>query len=88
MLIYKLLSGVAAVAMSAAVALLVLPAISPEVEARTPPRAVKGDRLDIRPIGPACKEQAWPYYDASCLRDRSKPGGQARVVRMVSTDRR
>jgi hypothetical protein len=88
MLLYKVISGFVAVAMSATTALLVLPAFSPEVEARTPEAAIKGDRLDIRPIGMACAEQAWPYFEAKCLRDRTRPGGEARTVRVVSTDRR
>jgi hypothetical protein len=86
MLIYKILSGLAAVAFGAAVMLLI-PGISPEVEASTPPTAVKGDRLDYRPTGSACTERAWPYYEASCLRDVNRPNGEARTVRLVSTDR-
>jgi hypothetical protein len=86
MLISRTIMAVAAVAFGAAV-VLALPGFSPEVEARTPVAAVKGDRLDIRPIGKACTEQAWPYYEATCLRDRSHPQGQARTVRMISTDR-
>ena len=29
----------------------------------------------------------WPYFEASCLRDTRNPFGQARDVRLVSTDR-
>jgi hypothetical protein len=86
MLIYKALSAIAAIAFGAAV-MLALPGFSPEVEARTPPPAVKGDRLDYRPTGTACAERAWPYYEANCLRDRNQPNGQARPVRIVTTDR-
>jgi hypothetical protein len=86
MLIYKILSGIVAVAIGAAI-MLALPGFSPEVEARTPQAAVKGDRLDIRPLGQACAPQAWPYYEANCLRDRSQPQGQARTVRLITTDR-
>lgn len=86
MLIYKALSAIAAVAFGAAV-VLALPGFSPEVEAGTPPPAVKGDRLDYRPTGTACTQQAWPYYEAACLRDRSRAQGQARTVRLVTTDR-
>jgi hypothetical protein len=43
----------------------------------------KGDRLDILIIGPGCSEQAWPYYEPSCIR-----GDSARKpVRIVTTDR-
>jgi hypothetical protein len=85
MLIYKTLSAVAAAAFGAAV-VLALPGFSPEVEARTPAPLVKSDRLDIRP-GADCSQQAWPYYQADCLRDRNGPNGPARTVRVVTTDR-
>ena len=86
MLIYKTLSAIAAIAMGAAV-VLALPGFSPEVEARTPPPVVKSDRLDVRPIGQACTEQAWPYYEANCLRSANRPDGQARPVRVILTTR-
>ena len=86
MFMYRILSAIAAVALGAA-AVLALPGFSPEVEARTPPPAVKADRIDARATGKDCTQQAWPYYEASCIRDRNQPGGQARVVRVISTDR-
>ncbi|MPZ41202.1 MAG: hypothetical protein GEU95_24770 [Rhizobiales bacterium] len=82
---YKALSAVAAAAFGAAV-VLALPGFSPEVEASAPPPVVKSDRLDIRPAAPTCSEQAWPYYDASCLRS-AQPNGQPRTFRVVTTDR-
>lgn len=86
MLNLKVLSAFAAAALGAAL-LLAMPGFSPEVEARTPPAAVKSDRLDIRPVaGPDC-QQAWPYYEASCLRDPQHAGQSGRHVRIVSTDR-
>ena len=86
MLIYKALSAIAAIALGAAV-VLALPGFSPEVEARTPPAVVKGDRLDHRPVGQACTRQAWPYYEANCLRNTNRPDGQARPVRVILTTR-
>jgi hypothetical protein len=83
MFIYKALSAVAAAAFGAAL-VLAIPGFSPEVEARTPPPVVKADRIDIQPAAPACNEQAWPYYNASCLQRHS---GQTRTVRLVTTDR-
>ena len=65
-----------------------LTGFSPEAGAGTPPKVVKGDRLDFRPIGSDCSQQAWPYFETNCLRDRTQLRGQARQVRMVSTDRR
>jgi hypothetical protein len=81
---YRIFSGIAAAALGAA-AVLALPGFSPEVEARTPPPAVKADRLDIALKD--CTQQAWPYYERRCIRDRSQPDGQARIVRVISTDR-
>jgi hypothetical protein len=86
MLIVKIISASAAIALGAAVTLS-LPGFSPEVEAGTPPPVVKGDRLDVRPAVDTCTQQAWPYYQANCLRDRNQPNGQARTVRVVTTDR-
>ncbi len=88
MLIYKVLSALAAVALGAAV-VLALPGFSPEVAAGTGAGspAVKGDRLDYRPLGTACSQLAWPYYEVTCLRDRKNVAGQARTVRLVTTDR-
>ncbi len=86
MLIYKLLSAFAAMAIGAAV-VLALPGFSPVADASTPPKVVKSDRLDVRPIGKDCTQQAWPYYEAGCLRDRKQAMSQARTVRMVTTDR-
>jgi hypothetical protein len=85
MLILKVLSGLAAAALVAA-AVISLPGFSPEVEARTPPASVKGDRLDIRPVGQDCSQQTWPYYEGNCLRDRNH-SGQRRQVRLIAPDR-
>jgi len=86
MLIYRILSAVAAATLGAAV-VMALPGFSPAVEAGTSAPMVKSDRLDFRPLGSECTERAWPYYGANCLRDRSQVAGQARAVRLVSTDR-
>jgi hypothetical protein len=86
MLIYRTLSAIAAAALGAAI-MMALPGFSPAVEAGTQDPIAKTDRLDNRPLGNDCTEQAWPYFAASCLRDRSQASGQARVVRLVTTDR-
>jgi len=98
MLIYRALSAIAAAALGAAV-MMALPGFSPAVEAGTSDPTVKSDRLDYRPnyqpssqtnyqpMPNDCTEQAWPYYGANCLRDRSQANGQARMVRLVTTDR-
>jgi hypothetical protein len=59
--------------------------LSAQVEARgsTP----KADRADTRPLAKDCSKQAWPYFEAACLRDTRHPYGQAREVRLVSADR-
>ena len=46
----------------------------------------KGDRLDIRPIGAACSEQAWPNFEASCLRTAGTKTA-VRAARPVAVDR-
>ena len=58
-----------------------------QVQASAPVLGAKGDRVDARPIGAACSAREWPYYEATCLRDAKQPFGQARQVRVVSTDR-
>ena len=77
----KALSAVAFAALIAA-ALTILPGFAPTVEASVPQALAKGDRLDIRPVGKDCSQQAWPNFEASCLRaagaktadPRSAPG--------------
>ena len=86
MLTYKVVSAVAAMGLSAAV-VLALPGFSPEADASTPPKVVKGDRLDLRPIGKNCAQQAWPYFEADCLRGRAGATGPARSIRLITTDR-
>ena len=63
----KALSAIAIAAFIAA-ALTVLPGFAPQVEASVPVVLAKADRLDIRPIGKDCSQQAWPNFEASCLR--------------------
>jgi len=86
MLINKIIPAVAAAAIGAS-AVMALPGFSPEADASTPPKVVKSDRLDQRPVGAECSPQAWPYYEAKCLRDRTQGGGEARTVRLVSVDK-
>ena len=63
----KALSAIAVAAFIAA-ALTVLPGFAPQVEASVPVSLTKGDRIDIRPVGKDCSKQAWPNFEASCLR--------------------
>ena len=85
-MIWKVLSAITACALGAA-AVLAFPGFSPQVEAGTPPLVVKADRLDYRPLASACSEQAWPYFEAKCLRDRKQAIGPVRPVRLITTDR-
>jgi hypothetical protein len=66
---------------------IVLPIASDPVVASAPLNSGKGDRLDIRPIGAQCSQQAWPYLEANCLRDRRTAMGQAKPARVVTADR-
>ncbi|HEY7842062.1 MAG TPA: hypothetical protein VID30_00085 [Bradyrhizobium sp.] len=81
----KTLSAVAVAAFIAA-ALTVLPGFAPQVEASTPPALAKADRLDVHPVGRDCSEQAWPNFEASCLRTVGTKT-EVRQVRLVTTDR-
>jgi len=61
--------------------------LSAQVEARGSVPGVKADRADIRPLAGDCSHHAWPYFEASCLRDTRNSFGQARNARLVSADR-
>jgi hypothetical protein len=78
----KALSAVAAAACVAA-ALVILPGFAPQVEASTPHVLAKGDRLDI--AGRDCSQQAWPNFEASCLRHAGSRA-MVREVRLVTAD--
>jgi hypothetical protein len=47
----------------------------------------KSDRLGIRTAGPDCSKQAWPYYEAGCVKDRREATSQAKPARIVTADR-
>ena len=83
-----MIKAVSAVAVAACVAaaLSILPGFAPQVEASVPQALAKGDRLNIRPVGGNCSEQAWPNFEASCLRSA---GTRAEVhqARLVTSDR-
>lgn len=81
----KALSAIAAAGLVAA-ALTVLPGFAPQVEASVPRPLAKADRLDFRPIGRDCSQQAWPNFEASCLRGAGTKG-TIREARMVGVDR-
>jgi hypothetical protein len=82
----RTLSAVVLAAVLAGV-LTILPGTSDTVVASAPLNSGKGDRLDIRPLGTQCSQQAWPYFEANCLRDRRMALGQAKSARIVTTDR-
>ena len=82
----RTLSALVAAA-SLAAAITLLPGASDKVSASAPLNSGKGDRLDVRAIGPACSEQAWPYFEATCTKDRRQPMSQAKAVRIVTPDR-
>ena len=77
MLIDKIIPAVAAVAIGAA-AVMSLPGFSPEADASTPPKVVKSDRLDLRPIGADCSPQAWPYYERIVCATAGRPPAKRR----------
>ena len=81
----KAVTAVAAAAFIAA-ALTVLPGFAPQVEASVPQALAKGDRLDIRTVGKDCSQQAWPNFEASCLRAAGSKS-TIREARLVTADR-
>jgi hypothetical protein len=75
-----------AVAAFVAAALTILPGFAPQVEASVPQALAKGDRLDIHAVGPSCSQQAWPNFEASCLRVTGSKT-VIRQARLVTADR-
>jgi hypothetical protein len=80
---------ISAVVLAALVAgtVTIISGASDTVVASAPLNSGKGDRLDSRPLGTRCSQQAWPYFEADCLRDTRKAMGQAQSVRIVTADR-
>jgi hypothetical protein len=81
----KAISAIAVAAFIAA-ALTVLPGFAPTVEASVPQALAKADRLDIRVVGKDCSQQAWPNFEASCLRAAGSKM-LIREARLVTADR-
>jgi hypothetical protein len=82
---YRSVSAIALAAMLAGGA-TVLPNFSGEVIASAPIHSGKGDRLDIRAT--ECSEQAWPYFETNCLRDKRVALGKVvQAARIVTADR-
>jgi len=81
----KALSAIGIAAFAAA-ALAILPGFAPQVEASVPQALAKADRLDVRPLGRDCSEQAWPNFEASCLRSAGTKA-VVRQARLVTVDR-
>jgi hypothetical protein len=80
----KLIAAVSVAAWLAGILVLV-PGMTSAVQAHM--YSTKGDRLGARPHGNACSERAWPYFEASCLRNTNSTTRQAREVRVVTADR-
>jgi hypothetical protein len=83
-----MIKAISAIAVAAliATALTALPGFAPQVKASVPQALAKGDRLDIRPAGRDCSEQAWPNFEASCLRVAGSRT-MIRRARLVTADR-
>ena len=82
----KALSAIAIAAFIAA-ALTILPGFAPQVEASVPQALAKADRLDVRPVGRDCSQQAWPNFEASCLRVAGNQAVSIKEARLVTADR-
>jgi hypothetical protein len=83
----KAFSAIAIAALIAA-GLTILPGFAPQVEASVPVALAKSDRLDIRAVGRDCSEQAWPNFEASCLRSAATKAPGVREARLVTAIRR
>jgi hypothetical protein len=81
----KALSAIT-IAACVAAALTLLPGFAPTVEASVPHVLAKSDRLDMKVIGKECSQQAWPNFEASCLR-RAGTKSNVREARLVTADR-
>ena len=73
--IYRTVSAVVAAGAVAAV-ITILPGTSELVSASAP--------LGSAPKA-ECTAQAWPHYDAACIRDTRNTDGLARTVRIIDT---
>jgi hypothetical protein len=74
------------IAAATAAALTLLPGFAPQVEASVPQALAKGDRLDIHAAGRDCSQQAWPNFEASCLRGAGSKAA-IRQARLVTAER-
>jgi hypothetical protein len=81
----KAISAIAIAALAAST-LTVLPGFAPQVEASVPQALAKADRLDIHAVGRGCSEQAWPNFEATCLRSAGTKA-VVRQARLVTADR-
>ncbi|GAA3856014.1 hypothetical protein AFIC_001667 [[Pseudomonas] carboxydohydrogena] len=76
--------GAAAVAGFAALALILLPSLAPQVEASEPATLARGDKLAV--AGVDCARQDWPNISAVCLRrGDATPRPVPTHIRMVAT---
>lgn len=82
---HKTVYAIFAAALVAA-AFVAFPSLSPQVEARSVVQGAKADRADTRPVANQCSQYGWPYFEAACLRDTRNAYGEARRVRLVSSD--
>jgi hypothetical protein len=82
----KIVYAVAAAAIIAG-CLVLSPSLSPQVAAGTPAAGGKSDRADLRPLAMECSQRAWPYYEASCLRDTRNRLTPPKEVRFVSMEK-
>jgi hypothetical protein len=83
-----MIKAISAVAIAGFIAatLTILPGFAPQVEASVPQALAKSDRLDVRPVGRDCSQQAWPNFEASCLRVAGTKN-VIREARLVTADR-
>ena len=72
------------VAAIVAACFVAFPSLSLQVQASSPAPGAKADRADIRPLGADCSQNAWPYFEAACLKDVRYPLAQPHQARIVA----
>lgn len=82
----KIFSMMAGAALMAGL-LVALPGMSSKVEANPSVPGAKSDRIDFKLTGTACSQRGWPHFETNCLRNTTTASREAKVVRIVSTDR-
>jgi hypothetical protein len=70
-----------------------IPSVAHEVSTRAADKTVAAQSVTAQTPSRTSQEivtvctESWPYYQPACLHDGRQPGGRARAVRIISTER-